>query len=152
MYSVSEAIFTCLCSGIESMVCILCRRSAILMMITRISSFSVKSIFRKFSACKETSVSFFRLEILVNPCTIFATVLPKRRSISSKVYSVSSTVSWSNAAAIQVASNPISDATIFATAMGWNMYASPDFLLWSLWASTAVSKAKRISFLSSSLS
>ena len=40
--------------------------------------------------------------------------------------------SCKRAAAIHVASNPILDATIFATAMGWNTYGSPDFLLWFL--------------------
>ena len=118
MYSVSEAIFTCLCAGIASIVCMLCNLSAIFIRITRTSSFNVKSIFLKFSACIEASCSLFKREIFVRPFTILATVSPNNCSISSRVYSVSSTTSCNKAAAIEVAPKPISIATILATAIG----------------------------------
>ena len=148
MYKVSEAIFVCLYSTIESIVCILCRRSANLIKITRTSSFKVRIIFLKFSACMDAFRSFWTIEILVNPSTSCATFGLNKRSISSTVIGVSSTTSCNKAAAIEVAPRPISEATIFATAIGWNIYASPDLRLCSLWASTATSKAFRISFLS----
>ena len=63
-------------------------------------------------------MSFLRCAILVSPSTIRATVSPNILSISSRVYSVSSTTSCSRAEAMEIASRPISEATIFATAMG----------------------------------
>ena len=53
--------------------------------------------------------------------TICATLGLNMRSMSSRVTSVSSTTSCMSAAAIAVAPNPISDATILATAMGWKI-------------------------------
>ena len=49
---------------------------------------------------------------------IDATFSPKKCSISSNVYSVSSTTSCNNAQAIDTDPKPISAVTIFATAIG----------------------------------
>ncbi|MNL57255.1 hypothetical protein D3C87_1808020 [compost metagenome] len=118
MNMVSEAILSCLSRGMLSSVRILCRRSASFTRITRTSSESVSSIFRKFSACCDEPYSK-RPEILVSPSIIFATFLPNSRSMSSIPMSVSSTTSCSNAATIPVVPSPISSTTIWATASGW---------------------------------
>ena len=102
----------------------LCRRSAILMRITRTSSESVSSTLRKYSACSEVS-ALNTPDIFVSPSTIEAIFGPKMRSMSSTVYSVSSTTSCSKAATTDLTPRPISSATIRATAIGCRRYGSP---------------------------
>ncbi len=51
---------------------------------------------------------------------------PKMRSMSSTVYSVSSTTSCSRAATTDLTPRPISSTTILATAMGCRRYGSPE--------------------------
>ena len=110
----------------EPKVRILCRRSAILIKITRISSLIVKSNLRKFSACAEACSPKIPPEILVSPSTICAILSPNILRISSTVYSVSSTTSCNKAAQIEVEPNPISLQTILATAIGCMIYGSPE--------------------------
>ena len=64
---------------------ILCKRSAILMRITRMSSLMVSSSFLKFSACTDACVPNTPPEIFVSPSTICAIFSPKRLRISSTV-------------------------------------------------------------------
>ena len=97
----------------------LCSRSAILMRITRTSSESVSSTLRKYSACSDVS-ALKTPDILVSPSTIEAIFGPKMRSMSSTVYSVSSTTSCSSDATTDLTPSPISSMTIFATAIGCN--------------------------------
>ncbi len=56
--------------------------------------------------------------ILVTPSTILATSGPKSRSISARVVSVSSTVSWRKAAAMEARSS-FSRVRIRAASKGW---------------------------------
>ena len=67
-------------------------RSAIFIRITRTSSDRVSSTLRKYSACSEVS-ALKTPDIFVRPSTIEAIFGPKMRSMSSTVYSVSSTTS-----------------------------------------------------------
>ena len=85
IYNVSPAILYCLFGSIEPNVRMLCRRSAILIRITRMSSLMVSSNFLKFSACAEALSPKIPPEILVNPSTICAIFGPKMFSISSTV-------------------------------------------------------------------
>jgi hypothetical protein len=64
---------------------------------TRKSSLIASRNLRRFSAARSLSVIVSILESLVTPSTSRATSGPNRRSISSTVASVSSTVSWSSA-------------------------------------------------------
>ena len=117
MKSVSPAILSCFSRFMLSSVRMLCSRSAILMRITRMSSLSVSSIFRKFSAwalCAGSKIP----EILVNPSMMARSRLPNIRSMSSSVTQVSSTVSCSSAHTMLVVSSPISSRKIRATADG----------------------------------
>ena len=117
---VSLLIFSCFSRFILSSVRILCNRSASFINITRGSSVSVSKIFLKFSACWVLFVSITVL-ILVRPSTILVTSEPNSRCISSKLMSVSSTVSCNNAQMVLRMPNPISSTQILATAIGCNM-------------------------------
>ena len=64
--------------------------------MTRTSSDSVSRTLRKYSACSEVS-ALNTPDIFVSPSTIEAILGPKMRSISSTVYSVSSTTSCNKA-------------------------------------------------------
>ena len=90
------------------------------------SSDMVSSNFLKFSAWAEAWSPKIPPEIFVNPETIMAIFRPKRFSMSSTVYSVSSTTSCKRAEQIEVEPNPISSQTILATAMGCMIYGSPE--------------------------
>ncbi len=76
------------------------------------------SILRTVAACWASFESNWSRSSLVTPSTMSATAGPKSRSISSVVTPVSSTASWSSAAATVWESRPRS-ATIPATAIGW---------------------------------
>jgi hypothetical protein len=78
---------------------------------------------------------------LVTPSTISAISVPNWCSTSPRVTAVSSTASWSRAAATVVSSRPMS-ATMLATASGWLMYFSPERRYWPSWAAAATSKAR----------
>ena len=127
----------------------LCRRSAILIRMTRTSSESVRSTLRKYSACSEVS-ALKTPDILVSPSTIEAIFGPKIRSMSSTVYSVSSTTSCSRAATTDFTPSPISSMTILATAMGWRRYGSPERRRTPSCASLARKNARLMKFQSSS--
>ena len=114
---VSLEIFNCFSRFMLSIVRMLCSRSASLIKITRGSSVSVSNIFLKFSACWLVLVSI-TFEILVSPSTIFEISVPKSRSTSSRVTSVSSTVSCNKAQMVLLTPRPISSTQIMATAMG----------------------------------
>ncbi len=108
IYKVSPAILYCLLGAMEPRVRMLCRRSAIFMSTTRMSSLIVSRSLRKFSAWAEALSPKIPPEILVSPSTMRAILRPKCCSISSTRYSVSSTTSCSNAAQIEVEPRPIS--------------------------------------------
>ena len=76
------------------------------------------NIFRRFSICSSSLVTYCILVSLVTPSTRVATGSPKRLAISWWVVSVSSMQSWSRAAMTESVSSSRS-ATISATAMGW---------------------------------
>ena len=135
--------------GIDPSVRMLCSRSAILMRITRTSSESVRSTLRKYSACSEVS-ALNTPAIFVSPSTIEAILGPKMRSMSSTVYSVSSTTSCSNAATTDFTPSPISSMTILATAMGCRRYGSPERRRTPSCASLARKNARLMKFQSSS--
>ena len=78
------------------------------------------------SPCAEAWSPKMPPEIFVSPSTICATLRPNARSMSSTVYSVSSTTSCSRAAHIDVEPSPISWLAMRATAIGCRMYGSPD--------------------------
>ena len=69
-------------AGIAPRVCMLCRRSASLIRMTRTSRAIASSILRKFSACACCSDANASLSSLDTPSTSRATALPKRASIS----------------------------------------------------------------------
>ena len=149
-YIVSLVIFICLLRGIAPSVRMLCRRSAILMMITRTSSESVSNTLRKYSACSVVSF-LYTPAILVSPSTIDAILGVKIRDMSSTVYSVSSTTSCSSAATTDFLPRPISLTAIIATSIGWMMYGSPERRRTPLCASLASRKARLTNSQSSSL-
>ena len=132
----SSALSRCFCGVIYSMVRILCKRSASLIIITLISSDMAMSIFRIFSACCSSREEKGTLPSLVTPLIKLAISLPNIFVISSKVMSVSSTTSCSKPATTQGVSMP-SSTKIQAAATGCVMYGSPDFLFCSLCASAA---------------
>ena len=98
----------------------LCNRSASLMTSTRRSFAIATSILRIVAACCASRESNRIRSSLVTPSTSRATSAPKWSSTSGSVISVSSTASWSKAAASEMSSRPMS-ATIVATANGWLM-------------------------------
>jgi hypothetical protein len=104
------------------------------------SSAIARNIFRMFSACCCSCVWVLNFESLVTPSTRWATSEPKRSSMSLRSYSVSSGTSWSSAASTAAGSMPRS-ATIWAAAIGWVTYGSPEARNWRAWASTARSNA-----------
>ncbi len=75
-------------------------------------------IFRMVSACAESP--YLTLSSLVTPSTSSATSSPKSLVSASRVYGVSSTVSWSRAATSVGSVMPMS-ARIVVTASGWVM-------------------------------
>jgi len=85
---------------------------------TRQSLAIATSILRMVAACWASFESNWRRSSLVTPSTTRATTGPKLPSTSSRVMPVSSTASWSRAAAtvVGVEARP---ATMAATAMGW---------------------------------
>ena len=96
----------------------LCSRSASLMTSTRMSRAIATIILRMVSA---SAVSpYFTLSSLVTPSTRAATSSPKSAVSCSRVYGVSSTVSWSSAATRVGSVMPMS-ARIVVTASGWVM-------------------------------
>ncbi len=117
MSRVSRAVRSCLCSGMAAMVRMLWRRSESLMMRTRRSLAMATSIFRIDAACWASLVSNLMRSSLVTPSTMAVTSAPKSASRSSRVMPVSSTASWSKAAATVTSSSPRS-ATMRATASG----------------------------------
>ena len=116
------------------MVRMLCSRSASLMIRTRRSRAMATSILRMVAACWASRESNWTRSSLVTPSTMAATSLPKARSMSSRVVPVSSTVSWSRAAATVTSSRPKS-ATMRATARGCCTKGSPELRDWPRWAS-----------------
>ena len=135
--------------GIAPSVRMLCSRSAIFIRMTLTSSESVRSTFRKYSACSEVS-ALNTPDIFVSPSTIEAILGPKMRSMSSTVYSVSSTTSCSSAATTDFTPSPISSMTILATAIGCRRYGSPERRLTPSCASLARKNARLMKFQSSS--
>ena len=119
---VSSAVARLFASGLTPRVRILCRRSQSLMKMTRISFDMARSILRMFSILASSLSSTLMAFILVRPSTSMATSSPKRfRMISMLVLSgQSSTVSCRNAAQMESVSSP-RDATISATAIGWEI-------------------------------
>ena len=73
---------------------------------------------RKFSAWRVSVDGRASSESLVTPSTSRATSAPNRRSISSSVATVSSTVSWSSPVTIDAASS-LSSERMPATSTGW---------------------------------
>ena len=120
MSSVSWAMRCCFAIGMAAIVRMLCSRSASLMTSTRRSRAMATSILRIVAACWASRESNWMRSSLVTPSTIWATSLPKSASTSASVISVSSTASWSSAAATEISSRPMS-ATMRATASGWLM-------------------------------
>ena len=118
----SRAIFFCFSGGSAPRVRKLCRRSANLIIRTRISCPVAISSFRRLSpVCgKYSSRSFMperALLSLVTPLTRKATSLPNCSSISLSVRGVSSTVSCKIPAMI-VSSSIFHSSSIFLTASG----------------------------------
>ena len=98
----------------------LCSRSASLIRSTRQSLAMATSILRMVAACWASLESNCSRSSLVTPSTTGATTGPNSSSMVSSVSPVSSTASWSRAAATVGASRP-SSATMAATATGWVM-------------------------------
>ena len=101
------------------------------------------SILRIVADCWASRESNWSRSSLVTPSTIVATSAPNSRSMSARVSVVSSTASWSSAAAIVTSSRP-RPTTIIATPSGCTMYGSPDRRTCSEWAARAVRKARSI--------
>ncbi len=121
MSRVSSAMRRREAGGMNSIVRILCRRSASLISRTRTSSAIASSSLRRFSAClasRDTSSSRFSL---VRPSTSAPISAPNSLSISVRVASVSSIVSCSSAATM-VASSSLRSVRIAATSSGWEKY------------------------------
>ena len=109
-----------LASGIAATVRMLCSRSPSLMRRTLGSLAIATSIFRIVAACAAWRVSNETRSSLVTPSTIWATAGPKLASSSGNDTAVSSTESWSRAAASVTSSIPRPARTV-ATATGWEM-------------------------------
>ena len=97
---VSRAILSCLSDERESKVDILCKRSANLIIMTRISLAIDKNIFMKFSACSCFLLLNLIPDNLVTPSTKFATSIPNSSASFSFDISVSSMESCSSPAMI----------------------------------------------------
>ena len=106
MSSVSCAIRFCFASGSDAIVRMLCKRSASLISRTRTSFAIATSILRIVAACCASLESNCNRSSLVTPSTIAATSAPNSASRSPSVTDVSSTASWSNAAASVRSSRP----------------------------------------------
>ena len=104
-----QAISGAACSGAgTACVRILCRRSAILMRMTRMSLAMAMSILRRFSICSSSLLVYCTRVSLVTPSTMSATAVPNWRAMSAWVRLVSSMTSWSRAAMIESSSSPMS--------------------------------------------
>ena len=110
----------------------LCSLSASLIRITRTSRTIANSILRIDSAARDQWLWPLMIEILVTPCTRFATSLPNVAVISSTVESVSSTTSCSSAATTVAVSSRVS-TRVAATSSGWMMNGSPLARNWPEW-------------------
>ena len=130
---VSFALSRRFCGSHPSLVRMLCRRSASLMMTTRMSWLMAKNIFRRFQACFSSIEATLTFVSLVTPSTRSATVSPNKPLSWSSEAEVSSTVSWSRAAQMVSSSMRRSLARMSATSTGWLMYGSPERLRWSRW-------------------
>ena len=84
---------------------------------------------RRFSASLVVSDWTSRRESLVTPSTSLAMSSPNSRVISSRVASVSSSVSCSRPVTIDEVSSRIS-ARMPATSTGWEKYGSPEARSW----------------------
>ncbi|MNT38643.1 hypothetical protein D3C72_1748460 [compost metagenome] len=109
-----------LSSRIASRVRILCRRSASLTMMTRMSRAIASSILRKFSACADSLVWYSSRSSLDRPSTRSAMVRPNFSLSVGLLTPVSSSTSCISAAAKPCASRRQS-VSIAATASGWVM-------------------------------
>ena len=98
----------------------LCRRSASLMTMTRMSWLMATSILRMVATWVSVRVSTSMRVILVTPSTSSATVGLKRRATSSLLTSQSSTTSCRRAA-VTVCISMLSWLKIMATSTGWTM-------------------------------
>ena len=105
------------------------------------SSAIARNILRMFSACCCSWVWVLNFDSFVTPSTRWATSAPKRSSTSVRLYSVSSGTSWRRAAWTAIGSIPRS-ARMWADAIGWVTYGSPDARFWPACASTAMSNAR----------
>ena len=112
---VSTAIRRCFPSERCRIVCMLCKRSANLIIITRRSRATERSIFMIFPVCCSLRLENLISPNLVTPSTRRAKSLPNFSSISSSVTSVSSTVSCKRPP-MTVIWSIFQDARIFATA------------------------------------
>ena len=121
----SSALSRCFCGATYSSVAKLCMRSANLIMITRMSSLIAMSILRRFSACCSSREENGILPSFVTPSVRFAISLPNAFTMSSYVTGVSSMTSCSRPATTDGVSMPNS-TSLYATAMGWMMYGSPE--------------------------
>ena len=115
---VSSALSRRFCSGQESPVRILCSLSHSFISITRTSWLMAISILRRFSACCSSTEENLMRPSFVTPSTKRATSAPNCAFTSSRVVSVSSTLSCSRAATTLSVSRPKS-TTRQATARGW---------------------------------
>ena len=83
MSMVSRDLEICFSGLWNCMVRVLCRRSAILMRMTRMSLLMAMNILRRFSICCSSSVEYSTRVSFVTPSTSEATVGPKLRAMSS---------------------------------------------------------------------
>ena len=127
-------------AGMWPRVRMLCRRSASLTMITRISLTMASSILRKLSACRSSAEKKSSLLSLVTPSTQRATSSPNSLRTSSTVTLVSSTTSCSRPVSRLTTSMRMS-ARMWATISGWIMYGSPESRVCNLWCWLAKRKA-----------
>ena len=97
----------------------LCSRSASLMRMTLTSSAMKSSILRYFSICSCSGLSKLIPLILVTPSMITAISSPNSLRISSRLWSVSSTISWSRPPAMVTESRCLS-AKILAVSTQWS--------------------------------
>ncbi len=118
MSSVSRAIARRRAGGIAAMVRMLCKRSASLIKITRMSLAIASSILRKFSACASSCEANSMRVILETPSTRPAISAPNSPAIPSLVAPVSSMTSCRIAAESVRASRCIA-VRMWATAIGW---------------------------------
>ena len=127
----------------------LCRRSASLMTMTRMSLLMATNILRMVCACSSDRLSTSMREILVTPSTRCAMRSLKVSSTSASVTSESSTVSWMSAAH-SVSTSMRRSARMSATSTGCTMNGSPLLRHCPLCAMSANENARASSSSSSS--